>query len=134
MSIFTSPRFLRNVLLADAASCVGTGAAQLLFTQPLAGLFRLPAELLAATGVFLLAYALAVGFVAMLGPVPRSLVAVFIAGNFGWAAACIALLAGPWVTPGMLGQAWIAAQAATVVVLGELQWLALKRAAPAGWA
>ena len=32
MPFFTSPRFLRNVLLADAASCLASGALQLLWT------------------------------------------------------------------------------------------------------
>ncbi|AMO22050.1 hypothetical protein GCM10027034_23400 [Ramlibacter solisilvae] len=134
MSIFSSPRFLRNVLLADAASCLATGAAQTLLGEPLAELLRLPPALLSGTGLFLLAYALVVGLVATREPVSRPMVGLFIAGNFAWGAACIALLAGSWVMPGALGQAWVAAQAATVLVLGELQWLGLRRATPAGWA
>jgi len=57
MSVFASPRFLPNVMWADAASCAATGALQVAFTGALAALTGLPAPLLAGTGVFLLAYA-----------------------------------------------------------------------------
>ena len=134
MSIFDSPRFLRNVLRADAVSCLASGAVQLSFTQPLAQLLRLGSALLTASGAFLLIYALVVGLVASREPVSRSLVALFAVGNFGWAAGCIALLAGPWLAPSLLGQAWVAAQALTVVVLGYLQWLGLKRTPSSRWA
>src|SRR5437763_1833863 len=60
MSILASPRFLRNVLLADAASCVATGAVQTLWTGALAQTLDVPAALLAGSGWFLLTYAAAV--------------------------------------------------------------------------
>ncbi len=52
MSIFASPCFLRNVLFADAVSCLATGAAQVLFAAPLARLLNLPPGLLVGTGWF----------------------------------------------------------------------------------
>jgi hypothetical protein len=134
MSIFASPRFLRNVLLADAVSCVATGALQVLFTERLAGLLNLPMSLLSGTGWFLLAYAATVGTIAMRDPLPRAFVGLLVAGNLGWAVGCGALLASGWVTPSALGVAWIAAQAATVAVLAELQWTGLRRTRPASWA
>jgi hypothetical protein len=134
MSMFDSPRFLRNVLLADSASCLATGALQVALTQPLAQLTNLPAGLLMATGVFLLAYAALVGIVALRDPVPRALVWVFVAGNFAWAAGCAALIVEHAVAPTLLGEAWLIAQAVTVVVLAELQWMGLRRQAPLGWA
>ena len=133
MSVFASPRFLRSVLFADAASCAITGGAQLLFTSALADLLRLPSILLVGTGAFLLAYAALVAFVATRDVLPRPLVWFFVIGNFGWAAACVALLSSAWVSPSTLGQAWVIAQAVTVVVLAELQWAGL-RARPLGWA
>lgn len=135
MSISASPRFLRYVLFADAASCLATGALQLLFTVLLAQLLNLPAALLAGTGWFLLAYGAMVGFVATCEPVPRALVWLFIVGNLGWAAACVVLLAAAWVALTTLGVAWIAAQAATVVAMAQLQWTGLRRGdRVAGWA
>jgi hypothetical protein len=134
MSIFASPRFLRNVLLADAASCVATGALQLVFTAQLAQLLNLPAALLAGTGAFLLAYAATVAFVATRNPLPRPWVWLFVVGNLGWALACVGLLASGWMRPSGMGIAWVLAQAACVAVLAELQWAGLRRAPVPGWA
>lgn len=134
MSIFASPRFLRNVLFADAASCVASGAVQLLFTPPLVQLMNLPSGLLAETGWFLLAYAAVVGFIAMRDPLPRALIGLLVAGNLGWAAGCVLLLLSGWIAPTLWGQTWVLAQAATVAVLAELQWVGLKRSRPAAWA
>ena len=133
MSVFASPRFLRNVLFADAASCLATGALQLGFTGQLAQLLNLPSMLLAGTGAFLLVYAATVAFVATRDPLPRPLVWLFVIGNLGWALACIALLASGWLHPTGLGMAWVLAQAACVAVLAELQWAGLRRGPAAGW-
>lgn len=134
MSTVASPRFLRYVLSADAASCVATGALQLLFTASLAHLLKLPATLLTGTGWFLLAYAAAVAFIATRDPLPRPLIWLFVAGNLGWAAACAALLGSGLVAPTFLGKAWILAQAVTVAVLAALQWTGLQSARGTGWA
>jgi hypothetical protein len=57
---------------------------------------------------------------------------VFAAGNLAWGLACVALLAGPRIAPSAWGQAWIGAQALVVIAFTDLQWLALRRAAPRG--
>ena len=134
MSIFSSPRFLRYVLLADAASCLTTGAVQVAFTVALEHVLQLPAALLGGTGWFLLIYGAAVAWFAVHEHVPRALVWALVAGNLGWAAASLALLASGWVAPTAWGIAWVLAQAATVTVLAELQWTALRRSRPIGWA
>jgi hypothetical protein len=134
MSLFASPKFLRNVLLADSASCFATGSLQVLFASALADLLRLPEPLLLGTGWFLLAYAAVACVVATRDPVPRALVWLFVAGNFAWAAACIALLAATPLSPTNLGVAWVIAQAVTVVVLAELQWAGLRAAPRISWA
>ena len=134
MSILASPKFLRTVMLADAASCLATGAAQLAFTAPLAQWLQLPAALLLGTGWFLLAYAAAAVFVGTRQPVPRGWVGLFAAGNLGWAVGCGALPALGLVAPSALGIAFLAAQALTVLVLADLQWMALRRQRVVGWA
>ena len=134
MSIFASPRFLRYVLLADAASCLVTGAIQVSFTVALSQVLQLPAALLAGTGWFLLIYGGAVAWFALREHVPRALAWALVGGNLGWAVACLALLAGGWVAPSVWGVAWVLAQAATVGVLAELQWTALRRTRRVGWA
>lgn len=134
MSIFAAPRFLRYVLLADAASCLVSGAIQVSFTVVLDQVLQLPAALLGGTGWFLLIYGAAVAWFAVHEQVPRPLVWALVAGNLGWAAACLALLASDWLAPSAWGVAWVLAQAATVTVLAELQWTALRRERRVGWA
>ena len=127
MSLSGSPNFLRRVLWADSASCLASGALQLLAIEALVDWLQLPRALLLETGVFLVAYGLLVGWIATRSVLPRRLVLAIAGGNLGWAAACMLLLvAGPWVQPSALGVAWVLAQAATVLVLARLQWLGLR--------
>jgi hypothetical protein len=130
MSRFASPRFLPRVMAVDAASCAATGALQLAFTDAMARLTGLPAPLLLGTGIFLLAYAAAAAWMASRDEPPRRLIGLVIIGNFAWAAACVALLAVMGTSIGALGWAWVLAQALTVVVLAELQWMGLRRSRP----
>ena len=105
------------------------------FTDVLALLLRLPSPLLQATGWFLLAYAAAVGWIALRTPIPRGLVWPLVVGNAIWAVACVGLLASGVVAPSALGVAWVLAQAFVVAGLAELQWTALRRpVANASWA
>lgn len=127
MSVFASPRFLPNVMWADAVSCAATGALQLAFTGVLARLTGLPAPLLMGTGVFLLAYAAAAAFMASRSTPPRTLIGLVVVGNFGWAVACGALLVSGMFPVTAVGVAWVLAQAVCVIVLAELQWTGLRR-------
>ena len=134
MSLASSPRFLRNVMLADAASCAGTGVLQVLFASSLSALLGLDAVLLLGSGAFLLVYAAVAAFVGTREPISRQLVALFAAGNAGWAVICVALLANGTLSPTALGTAWIGMQVVVVLVLAELQWVGLRRYPVHGWA
>lgn len=125
MSMFASPRFLRGVLWADAASCFASGALQLAALDALPRLFGLPQLLLLDTGVFLVAYALLAAWAASRPVPPRGWVALFAAGNLAWAAGCG--LAVALLQPTALGVAWIVMQAIAVLVLADLQWMGLRR-------
>ncbi|TFZ04105.1 hypothetical protein [Ramlibacter humi] len=126
MSLFASPRFLRGVLWADAVSCVASGALQLAALDALPRLLGLPQALLVDTGIFLVAYGLVVAWLASRREVIRPLVALFAIGNVGWAIGCgFAVYA---LQPTTLGIAWISMQAATVLVLADLQWMGLRAA------
>lgn len=125
-SLFASPRFLSRVMWVDAASCAATGALQLGFTDALARLTGLPGTLLLGTGLFLLAYAAAAAAMARRATPPRTLIGLVAVGNFGWAAACAALLASGLFAVTALGTAWVIAQAVTVVLLAEAQWMGLR--------
>jgi hypothetical protein len=133
MNFASSPRFLRTVLWADAASCAGTGAVQLLAAPLLASWFGIPQALLMATGVALLAVALFAGALATRSTPWRAGVRVMVAGNVAWLLGCgELLLTGQGTTA--LGQGWIFLQALVVGVLAELEWLGLRRAPAAAWA
>ncbi|MEJ7932397.1 hypothetical protein WG922_20660 [Ramlibacter sp. AN1015] len=121
-----SPNFLRHVLLADAASCVATGALQLGATGWLSATLGLPAGLLAGTGAFLLGFAALAAWVGTRRPVPRAWVGLFIVGNGAWAVGCVVVLAAGVVAPTAWGTSWVLAQAAAVVLLAELQWIGLR--------
>lgn len=125
-SFFASPRFLSRVMWVDALSCAATGVLQVGFTDALARLTGLPGGLLLATGLFLLAYAAAAAAMARRATPPRTLIGLVAIGNFGWAAACAALLASGLFAVTALGTAWVVAQAVTVVLLAEAQWMGLR--------
>jgi len=134
MSVLASPNFLRNVLRVDAASCLASGAVQLAGGGALAALLSLPQPLLAGTGAFLLAYGAFVAWLSTRDPVPRPLVGLLAVGNAAWGLGCIGLLTLGGLQPSALGTAWVIAQAATVLVLAELQWTGLRRQPQPGWA
>ncbi|MES2413261.1 MAG: hypothetical protein V4614_05625 [Pseudomonadota bacterium] len=128
-SFMSAPNFLRNVLRLDALSCLACGALQLAVPGTLTQLMKLPQPLVVFTGVFLLLYAALVAFISTRRPLPRKAIAVLVAGNLGWAVACVALLLSGEINPSGLGVAYVLTQAVTVALLAELQFLGLRRAA-----
>jgi hypothetical protein len=59
--------------------------------------------------------------------VPRALIVLVIAGNAAWTIGSIALLLSGAVTPNLLGEAVVAAQAMATGLLAELQYIGLRR-------
>lgn len=119
--------FLRRALQADT---VFSGAGAVIFSLgagELAPLFNLPEALLRETGLFLIAYAALVGWMSTRQSLPRLLVAIVITGNAAWTLASIALLFSGAVSPNLLGEATIAAQAIATGALAELQYVGLRR-------
>ncbi|RYF41747.1 MAG: hypothetical protein EOO25_08885 [Comamonadaceae bacterium] len=135
MSVFASPRFLRNVLIADAASGAATGLLHLLAGAALAQWLGLPVPLLVASGALLFGYVALAGYLASCDPVPRPLAWTLVAANWAWVAACLVLLFGGVVPePTLLGKAYLVVQALAVAVLAEVQWACLRRTPVVGWA
>jgi hypothetical protein len=124
-------QFLRRALLADA---IFSGIAAVLLTLnagALAPLLDLPEALLRETGLFLIAYTALVGWLGTRQTMPKILVAIVIAGNIAWTIASIALLFSGAVTPNLLGEAFVAAQAIATGVFAELQYVGLRRSSGA---
>ena len=130
MSIAVTP-FLRNVLNADALISGAAGILMMLGAPLLSPLLELPTELLFWAGLAL------VPFVAMLVVITRrptvsKLVLIdIIAINALWVVGSFALLVSGVVQPNLLGIAFVAAQALTVAVFAELQFVGIRRAASA---
>jgi hypothetical protein len=119
--------FLRRALQADT---IFSGAGAVIFSLgagELAPLFNLPEVLLRETGLFLIAYAALVGWMSTRQSLPRILVAIVIVGNTAWTLASIALLFSGAVSPNLLGEAAVAAQAIATGTLAELQYVGLRR-------
>jgi hypothetical protein len=119
--------FLRRAILGDA---VFSGASAVLLTLGagvLAPWLELPEALLRETGLFLIAYAILVGWLGTRHAMPKMLVAIVIAGNAAWTLASIALLFSGAVTPNLLGEVFVVAQATATGALAELQYVGLRR-------
>ena len=119
--------FLRRALLADA---IFSGVSAVLLTAGagmLAPLFDLPEALLRETGLFLIVYAAFVGWLGTRLSVPKVLVLIVIAGNAAWTLGRIALLLSGAVTPNLLGEIVVAAQAMATGAFAELQYIGLRK-------
>ncbi len=111
--------FLRRALQIDA---VFSGAAALLMVFGagfLASLLNLPETFLRNTGLVLVVFALGVGYLASRDMMSKTAVWAVIAINAVWTIDSIVLLASGWVSPNLLGQAFIVMQAIAVGVTGK---------------
>jgi hypothetical protein len=128
MSIIENdPRFLRNVLLVDAATCVVTGLLMTFGAGLLAGLTQLPPELLRSAGISLFPIAAFIAFVATRAELPRTGVWLVILGNAVWVAASLWVIFGGAINPNALGYAFVAVQALAVAVLAELEFTGMRK-------
>ena len=122
-----SSLFLRRALLADCIYSAGGALAMAPGASMLASLLDLPEALLRETGLFLFAYAALVGWLGSRMSVSKIPVAIVIAGNAAWTIASIALLFSGKVSPNLLGELFVVAQAIGTGVLAELQYIGLRR-------
>ena len=119
--------FLRRAILADAVFSGLSALALSLGAGLLAPWLNLPEALLRETGLFLIAYTALVGWLGTRQTMPKALVGIVVAGNAAWTAASIALLFSGWVTPNLLGEIAVAAQAIAVGAFAELQYIGLRK-------
>jgi hypothetical protein len=123
--------FLSRALLADAIFSGISAAGLTLGAGLLAPLLNLPEALLRETGLFLIVYTALVGWLGTRSSVPKVLVMVVVAGNAAWTLASIALLFSGAVSPSLLGEIVVVAQATATGVFAELQYVGLRRSAAA---
>lgn len=128
MTYTQSTPFVRHLLVTDSLVSGATGAVMAVAAPTLESWLGLPAPLLRFAGVALLPFAAAVGWLALQPSPTRAGVQAIIAANFAWVAASILLLVIGGVNPTALGIAFVIFQAVVVGVLGELQYIGLRRA------
>lgn len=125
MSPMQSNNALQNILLLDAATCVGAGALMAFGSKFVAGLTGIPAPLLTWAGLLLFPVAALMIYTGLQAAPSRALVWLIVLGNIGWVAASLGVFA--FIAPNALGYVFILAQAATVAVLALLEHNALQR-------
>jgi succinate dehydrogenase hydrophobic anchor subunit len=127
MSHDQSSTFLRRALVLDAAASGATGLLMIAAAGLLEGLLGLPAALLRGAGIVLVPYVAFVAFTATRESISRPAVWAIIAANALWAITSALLLVSGLVAPTALGYAFVIFQAAVVALLGELQYMGLRR-------
>ena len=127
MSYDQSSNFLRRALILDALASGATGLLMIAGAGLVEGLLGLPAALLRGAGLVLVPYVALVVYTGTRETISRSAVWMIIVANVAWAAASTLLLASGWVSPTALGYAFVIAQAVVVALLGEVQYMGLRR-------
>ncbi len=125
MSPTQSNTTLQNVLLLDAATCVGAGALMTFGSNFIGGLTAIPAPLLTWAGLILFPVAALMLYAGLQTTPSRPLVWLIVLGNIGWMAASLGVFA--FIAPNAPGYVFILAQAAAVAVLALLEHSALQR-------
>jgi hypothetical protein len=122
------PPLLRWALLADAAASTATGLLLVFGGGLLRDLLGLPSVLMYYAGLSLIPFAALVAYSATRQQPMRSLVWAIAAYNALWMVDSFVLLASGAVTPTLLGEAFVIAQALAVGALALLQYAGLRQA------
>jgi hypothetical protein len=131
MSQVRSSLFLRRVLLADAASCIGMGLLLVAFSEVLGTLLSLPSDLLFEAGLVLLPFAVFVGYVSSRPSIRSGAVWAIIAINAAWVVESFAVLAVDSIAPNAFGYAFVIGQALFVAAISVLEFVGLRRSSAA---
>jgi hypothetical protein len=127
-NVIPMSRPLRLALLADAAASGATAALLIAGVGVMERWLALPVSLMREAGLVLVPYVVLVAAVASRPATPVATVSAIIAINAAWTAASVLLLLGRWVSPTLLGVAFVMAQALTVGAFGVIQYLCLRQA------
>lgn len=123
----SSTSFLRRVLMADGAISAVAGLVMFAGAGALEPLLGVPAVLLRYAGLSLFPWVAYVIFVATRDQMSRASVWSVIALNALWIVGSVLLLVDGPVAPTTFGYAFVIAQALTVAVLTDLEYVGLRR-------
>lgn len=127
MSSLSPSTLLRYALIGDAVASGATGLLLALGAGALTQLLGFPEPLMREAGLILLPYAAAVAYIGTRETMSRRSVWAVIALNAIWAADSMILIVSGWVSPTMLGYAFVLAQALVVIIFAEMQYFGLRR-------
>jgi hypothetical protein len=127
MSSQQASAFLRRALSLDAVASGATAIVLIAGAAPLEALLGLPSALMRGAGLVLVPYVAFVAFVATRASIEAAAVWAIIVSNVLWAAASFLVLLSGQIAPTPLGIAFVVLQAVVVALLGELQYLGLRR-------
>ncbi|MBI5256860.1 MAG: hypothetical protein HY855_10205 [Burkholderiales bacterium] len=130
MTLLTPSPLLKTALLIDAAMSAAMAALQLAATAPLGHSLQLPTLLLQESGLFMLAYAVLLVFMARAARLPSALVGLVVWGNLGWALGCALLAGSTWLQPSVAGLGFLAVHAAGVLAMAALEFAGWRRSTP----
>jgi len=119
---------LRTVIAVDAAACGLAGAALALDAALVAPIAGVPETVLQPLGLFLVAYAAVLAFLASRAELPRAVVWTLVAFNVAWAVESVMAPILGGAAPAGLGLTLILVQAAGALLVADLQFLALRKA------
>ena len=122
----TLSNFLKRILILDAASCLGMGAALVIGDAALSSLTGLSEPLLAGAGYLLVPLGLFIGWLATRSAAPAALVWLVIVGNVVWTLESL-IVAFTMAGITGLGSLFVAGQGAAVLALAALEYVGLQR-------
>ncbi|WP_430469568.1 hypothetical protein [Thalassospira lucentensis] len=122
MSVASSAKLLKTVLVLDAATCLAFGVLLTLGADLLGEWFGLPSNLLLIAGVILFPCAVLMYVTGRQETPSPALVWLIIIGNVGWVIASIAILLLPAISPSLLGFGFVIVQALAVCLLAGLEY------------
>jgi len=120
---------LRTIIAVDAAVCGLSGVVLAADTALVAGLVGMEPGVIREVGLFLVVYAALLAWLASRPALPRAVVWALVALNVIWAVESALLPLLGWARPSGLGLALLLAQAAGALLVADLQFLALRKAA-----
>lgn len=126
-SIQSSNLLLRRALMVDAVASGSMGLAFSTASQPLSDLLGFPAPALFWIGLFLVAFAGFLIWLARRPQVPRLLVVAIVLGNLLWVVGSLAILPAGLVELTGLGVAVVLGQAAAVAVFAAVEYGGLRQ-------
>lgn len=120
--------FLRYVLLADAATCLGCGLLLSIGGGFLQDMLGLPTQLMFYSGLSLLPFAGLLIYSATRKSISKTVVCVIIGLNLLWTIDSFLLLVSGYVAPTTFGYIFVIFQALGVLMFADLEFIGLRKA------